>query len=67
MATEILTSAAARQYHLPEAERQAIQSQAPNPIGKTSPIKTMEIERQRVAFIQQSGDEFGQKNALDNA
>ena len=60
MATSILSTAPqavtrAPQYHLPEADRQAILAQS------DSARQLQNIERKRAAFVQLHGCEFGQK------
>lgn len=47
-------------YRLPEAQRQAILSQAQTDLGRTADLASMrEIEKQRQEFIQMHGDSFG--------
>lgn len=53
MASNILPAAPAAQYHLPEADRQALLALS------DSSKKMMEIERQRQRFMRLNGSEFG--------
>lgn len=57
MASKILPMAMAeiRQYRLPEADRQAILAKSDSALERET------IERQRVAFVQRNGSEFGQE------
>lgn len=54
MASEILVARPLGVYTLPEADRQKILAQAP------SHMLRLEIERQRRAFVQANGNEFGE-------
>lgn len=53
MAKNILPLAQANQYSLPTADREAILSQT------DSARQKVQIEHQRVAFVQRNGSEFG--------
>jgi len=46
-------------YRLLEKHRQTILAKADNPVGRIGQKNLSAIERQRLAFIQKNGNEFG--------
>lgn len=63
MANTILSATTAREYRLPNADRQAILAGADNPHGKISRARLSVIERQRIFFVEKYGNEFGHETA----